>query len=277
MSELRDVMDGVVADLAAVRWPSSDELRRRVRRRRARTFTAATAAVLAVSVGVVVAGLAGFRTEPSPPAAGPSPSAPVPVEIPRSVLLQAADVGPDLDSQYRDPKDSKPFLSEFALCDKAKPLSREPLFGIDVSHLTGTTQNRSDMPFVLGQTVYRFGGADADGVMNDVRSAVAACGTQATTGPGQNGTLFNVRRIWSISDNGFTGDDALVVREEVASREAKAGRPWHGPSTSQVAAYVRTGDLVTRVSMKQGTPLTELRRFAALAGTRLCAAAQPKC
>jgi len=80
---------------------------------------------------------------------------------------------------------------------------------------------------------------------------------------------------WSISDDRFTSDDALVIRQDVSSSNAKTGRPL--PGGSVLVAYVRTGDLVTRISMKRDTPLTELRRIATLAGARLCTAARPGC
>jgi hypothetical protein len=263
MPELRDLMDGVAADLAAVRWPSGDELRRRVRRRRARTTAAVAGAVLTVSVGI--AGLTGLRAESSPPSAGPSPSASAPspsapAEIPRSVLLRAAEVGRDLVSQDGPPEASTLVrVDELQFCRKARSPSQQPRFVIGVTHMMGPKENPPLMPFVLGQKVYRFGSADADGFMRDLRSAVTACGTQVTNGVDRNKKPVTVRYTWSIGDDRFTGDDAFVVRVDVVAHDAGTGRRLGQPSTTWVA-YVRTGDLVTRVSAKKGTPWVLYRR-----------------
>jgi hypothetical protein len=282
MSDLRKLMDGVAYDLAAVRWPSSDELRRRVRRRRARTTAAVAVAVIAVSVGV--ASLTGFRADPPQPPAGPSPTAPAsspPASpgIPRSVLVPAAEVGSGLRTQYDDPDalNLDRLVDPLELCPEATPPSRSPRSILAVTHMIGS-KNPPPIPFVMGQRVFRFGGADADGFLRDLRSAVATCGTRTRTGDGMvDGKMMRVTVTtrWSISDDRFTSDDALVIRQDVSSSNAKTGRPL--PGGSVLVAYVRTGDLVTRISMKRDTPLTELRRIATLAGARLCTAARPGC
>ncbi|GLZ02483.1 hypothetical protein [Actinoplanes sp. NBRC 103695] len=282
MSDLNKLMDALYFDLAAVRWPSGDELRRRVRRRRARTTAAVAVAVITVSVGI--ASLAGFRDDPALPPAGPSPTAPAPrppapPEIPRSVLLRAAEIGTGLRTQYDKPDAHTPvrLVDAIEFCPEVTPPSRPPRFVIGVTHMIGS-KNPPPIPFVLGQSVYRFGGTDADGFLRDLRSAVATCGTRTTTGDGMvDGKMMRVTvtRVWSISDDRFTSDDALVIRQDINSRDATTARPL--TSGTELVAYVRTGDLVTRISMKKDTPLTELRRLAALAGARLCAAAQPGC
>ncbi|MFG1603251.1 hypothetical protein [Actinoplanes sp. NPDC049265] len=283
MSDLRDLMDGVATDLATVRWASADELRRRVRRRRARTTAAVAGAVIAVTVGV--AAVAGTRAEPSPPPAGPppvvtGPSDAAPVKIPSSVLLKADEVGADPDSQYDQPDASEPVhLDELDFCRRPRLPAEAPRFAVGVTHMTGDKQNRPPMPFVLGQRVYRFGGTDADAFLRDLRSAVAACGSQTKTGDGMvDGKMMKVTvdYSWSTTSDHFTSDDALLVRLDVRSRDAKTGDPLR-KTASEYVAYVRTGDLVTRISAKRGTPVEELRRLATLAGTRLCAAAQPRC
>jgi hypothetical protein len=285
MSDLRDLMDGVATDLATVRWASADELRRRVRRRRTRATAAVAGAVIAVTVGA--AGLATARSAPPPPA-GPSPSvpapsvpvAPGPVTIPRSVLLPAEEAGAGLFSQYDDADAAEPVrVDELDFCQNPRLPAQAPVFAVGVTHIRGPKENPPRMPFVLGQRVYRFGGTDAEAFLRDLRSAVAACGNQSKTGDGMvDGRMMKVtvNYAWSVTSNHFTSDDALLVRVDVVSHDARTGEPLRKTST-EWAAWVRTGDLVTRVSAKRGTPLPELRRLATLAGTRLCAAAHPTC
>lgn len=283
MSDLRDLMSDVTTDLAAVRWPSADELRGRVRRRRRRTLVAVAGAVIVVTVGAAGLAATGGTTTPMP--AGPPPSAaPVPVEIPRSVLLSPADVGAGPDSQADGPDAFRPLQpDELTLClttnRSGLKLPQVPRFTIGVTLLRGTEASRPERPFVLAQQIHRYAGPDAVAVLRDLRSVVAACGIGTVMGdvttPADGKVAARVDHTWSIAAENFAGDDSVVVRHDVRAVDAKTGRPV-GRSGSELVAYVRVGDLVTRI-VPRDQPLPELRKIAAQAGARLCAASDPPC
>ncbi|MEV7624005.1 hypothetical protein [Actinoplanes sp. NPDC089786] len=283
MSDLRDLMSDVTTDLAAVRWPSADELRGRVRRRRRRNLVAVAGAVIVVTAGAT--GLATAGGPPSPmPAAPPVSAAPVPVEIPRSMLLSPADVGAGPDSQIDGPDAFRPLQpDELTLClttnSSGLKLPQVPRFSVGVTLLLGTEASRPERPFVLAQQIHRYAGPDAVAVLRDLRSVVAACGIRTVTGEvtaaGGAKVAARVTHTWSIAAENFAGDDSVVVRHDVSAVDASTGRPLDGGG-SELVAYVRVGDLVTRI-VPRDQPLPELRKIAAQAGTRLCGASDPPC
>jgi hypothetical protein len=284
MSDLRDLMSSVTTDLAAVRWSTADELRRRVRNRRRRTIAAAAGAVAAVAVGVAAFAAPGQRppTVPSTPTVQPSIAAPV--EIPRSVLLTAGDVKAGPDSQDDGADAFQPVqIHEFMVCDRqrngALP-AQTPRFSRGITHLLGTQENRPERPLLVWQQVYRFAAPDADGFLRDLRSAVSSCDGLTMTGevPAKGGKTVRVRAThhWSIITEGFAGDDSLVIKYDVAVRNVATGKLVSAGTAEQVA-YVRVGDLVTRVAPRSGTVLDEVRRISTVAAGRLCVAAHPQC
>ncbi|MEU4217092.1 hypothetical protein [Actinoplanes sp. NPDC026623] len=287
MSDLRDLMSSVTTDLAAVRWSTAEELRRRVRSRRRRTVAVAAGAVAAVAVGVAAFAAPGQRppTVPlTPTAPTMQPSIAAPVEIPRSVLLTARDVKAGPDNQDDGVDALQPvWIPEFMACaaqrDGTLP-TQTPRYSRGITHLLGTQENRPDRPFVVAQQVYRFAAPDADGFLRDLRSAVTSCDGLTMTGDveAKSGKTIRVRAThrWSITAEGFAGDDSLVVRHDVAAHHAATGEPV-GEGTVEQVAYVRVGDLVTRVAPRSGTTLDETRRIATVAAGRLCAAARPRC
>ncbi|MEV6489105.1 hypothetical protein AB0M20_10815 [Actinoplanes sp. NPDC051633] len=287
MSDLRDLMSSVTTDLAAVRWSTADELRRRVRTRRRRTIAAAAGAVAAVAVGVAAFAAPGQR----PPTVPSTPTAPTvqastaaPVEIPRSVLLTARDVKAGPDSQDDGADAFQPVqIPEFMACDRqrnGKLPAQTPRFSRGITHLLGTQENRPERPFLVGQQVYRFAAPDADGFLRDLRSAVSSCDGLTMTGdvPAKGGKTVRVRAThsWSIIAEGFAGDDSLVIKHDVAGHNVATGKLVSAGTAEQVA-YVRVGDLVTRVSARSGTDLDEVRRLSTVAAGRLCVAANPRC
>ena len=274
MSDLRDLMTGVVSDLdRATRWPSGDDLRRRVRRRqRRRAMVAVAGAVVAVTIGA--AGLTGNRVEPPPPAVTPSPTVTSPVVIPPSVLLTPDEAGAGPDSQDDGVDAAQPgSFDEFTMCgsERAELMRQVPRFSRGITHLLGTEEDRPESPFVVGQQVYRFAGTDAAGFMDDVRSAVTACDTVTATGEAEvEGRVVSIEVIhsWRVTDEDFAGEESMVVRHDITTTDAE---------TAEQIAYVRAGDLVTRIAPRTGTTPAELRELATVAGERLCTAATVSC
>ena len=205
-----------------------------MRRRRRRTLVAVAGAVIVVTVGAAGLAATGGTTTPMP--AGPPPSAaPVPVEIPRSVLLSPADVGAGPDSQADGPDAFRPLQpDELTLClttnRSGLKLPQVPRFTIGVTLLRGTEASRPERPFVLAQQIHRYAGPDAVAVLRDLRSVVAACGIGTVMGdvttPGDGKVAARVDHTWSIAAENVAGDGCRAARHPRGRREDRPpGRP----------------------------------------------------
>lgn len=281
MHELYDLMDDVRADLTAVRWPSGDELRRRVRRRRQRVIASAAAMlVIAVTAGVAVAARPD-REPPPPPAVTPTVDA-GPVEIPSSALLRPEDVGAGPDTQDDGMDAFRPIELQLDHCLRqrgSQVLSLSTRYSRKQTLLLGTAAERPARPFLLQQGVYRLPTPQVATFLRDLRAAIESCDGFTMTGdlerPGGKVPARSEHR-WSIVANGFAGDESILVRNDIVVRNAKTGEVI-GQSSNMLSAYLRVGDLVTTLSPRAGTSADELRRIAATAAQRMCVAAHPAC
>jgi hypothetical protein len=281
MPEMRELMDGVAGDLAAVRWPPAEELRRRVRRRRQRTTAAAVAVLVALAGGA--ASLARpDRDPPPPPAATPTPGA-APVEIPLSALLRPEDAGAGPDSQVDGEDALQPIRLDVTLdrCLREKApelLSVRTRYARLQTLLKGTETDRPAQPYVLAQGAYRLTTAEATTFLRRLRGAIEACDGFTSTGEIEHGGgRVDARGTyhWSVISSGFAGDESYLVRMDGITRRADNGDVI-GEST-YLSAYVRVGDLVTVLSPRSGASVDELRRLATVAAGRLCVASVPGC
>jgi hypothetical protein len=281
MPELRDLMDEVAGDLTAVRWPPGDELRRRVRRRRQRTIAAAVAVVTAVTAGA--ASLVRPDSEPPPPPATTPTVRAAPVEIPRSALLRPEDAGAGPDTQVDRADAFQPihFDAMLDLCfEQRAPKMRalRPRYAQGQALLLGTESDRPARPYLLGQAVYRLSAPEAATFLRDLRSAIEGCDGFTQTGEierPEGRFEAHGQHSWSIVATGFAGDESILVRHDAATRNAETGEVIG--ESSELSAYLRIGDLVTVLSPRAGTSAGDLRRIAATAAGRLCAAADPPC
>ena len=282
MPEMRDLIDSVAGDLPVVRWPPADELRRRVRRRRQRTIAAAVVLVTAVTAGA--ASLARPDREPSPPPAISPTVGASEVRIPRSVLLRPEDVGAGPDTQVNGADAFQPIRFDAILdaCFQQRApelLALRPRYSQSQTLLLGTEAHRPARPFLLDQAVYRFSAPEAEAFLRDLRVAIESCAGYARTGEIERSdgkVKARGQHSWSIVASGFAGDEAILVRHDSVTRNAKTGEVI-GESSQLSAAYLRIGDLVTVLSPRAGTSAEDLRRVATTAAQRLCASADPPC
>jgi hypothetical protein len=281
MPEMRDLIDSVAGDLTAVRWPSADELRRRVRRRRQRAI-AAVALVTAVTAGA--AGLARPDREPPPPPATSPTVGASPVRLPRSVLLQPEDVGAEPDSRANREDAFQPIrfpdaTLEACLRQRAPELlAVRPRYSQSETFVLGTEGHRPARPFLLDQAVYRLSAPEAAVFLRDVRVAIESCTGYTLTGeieqPGGK-VEARARHSWSIVASGFAGDESILVRYDSVTRNAETGEVLG--KSSGLSAYLRVDDLVTVLNPRPGTSAGDLRRMATTAAQRLCADADTPC
>ncbi|MET8153557.1 hypothetical protein ACIBSW_38735 [Actinoplanes sp. NPDC049668] len=281
MPEMRDLIDSVASDLADVRWPPAEELRRRARRRRQRTIAAAVALVTAVTAGA--ASLARPDREPPPrPATSPTVGAP-PVRIPPSVLLRPEDVGAGPDSEVYPADAFQPIQFEVMLdsCFRERApglLALRPRYSQGQTLMLGTEAHRPARAGLLNQTVYRLSAPEAAVFVRDLRVAVEACADYFQTGeiePPGGRVKVRSQNSWSILASGFAGDESILVRGVAVVRDAETGEVIG--ESSRPSAFLRVGDLVTVLVPRIGTSADDLRRFAATAAQRLCATADPPC
>lgn len=282
MRELHELMDDVRDDLAAVRWPASDELRRRVRRRRQRVIVTAVAVVTAVTASVASLARPPHPDLPQPPANTPSVDA-SPVQIPQSALLRPEDVGAGPDAQPDGVGALQPirfnFPLEFCFQQRAPALlALRPPYSHGQTLLLGTEGDRPANPFVLGQATYRLTTPQATTFLHDLRAALKSCENFTQTGQYErpNGKIdARGHHTWSIVASGFAGDESILVRHDAVTRNAKTDEVIG--QSSGFSAYLRVGDLITVLSPRSGTSADDLRRIATTAAQRLCATADPPC
>lgn len=280
MRKLDDLMDDVRGDLTAVRWPASDELRRRVRRRRQRVIAAAVVLVTAMTVGAASLIRPPHREPPPPattPTANPSP------EIPQSALLRPGDVDAGPDTLTDGEGASQPIRFDFPLdlCFQQRApelLALRPRYSHRQTLLLGTESDRPARPFVLAQRAYRLSAPEAATFLHDLRAALKSCEGFSQTGdyerPGGK-VQAHGQHTWSIVASGFAGDESILVRYDAVARNAKTNEVIG--QSSGLSAYLRVGDLVTMLSPRTGTSADDLRRIASTAAQRLCTTADPPC
>jgi hypothetical protein len=281
MPELRDLMDDVRGDLVAVRWPPGDELRRRVRRRRQRTITAAVALVTAMTVGAASL-TRPDREPPPPPATSPSVDAGA-VEIPRSALLRPEDVGAGPDTQEDQPDAFQPIRFDVLLdlCFRHRAtgmLTVHSRYSQRQTLLLGTENDRPARPYLLAQAVYRLSAPHAATFLRDLRTAIGSCDGFTRTGEierPEGNVEARARHRWSIVASGFAGEESIMVRHDAVTRDARNDKVIG--RSSDLSAYLRSGDLITVLSPRAGTSADGLRGIAATAARRMCETTDPSC
>jgi hypothetical protein len=252
-------------------FASAEAIRRRGVHRTYRQLVAAGVAVLAVAGGVVtfVASQADRRapegansSSPSPPSpsgsASPSGSSPgpQPVTITPAMFLTAADLGPGrwvIEASSDQRPDSWPWQ------DICKPYRRA-----DYPSLARRAQkdwrdfSRTDgAPMVGVQIIERYEPGAGPGNLDDVRARLRHCAGMQSTDPVVGNPPFR----WTVIANGFVGDDAVLVKNEMF--------PQGEPVRVYFVVAVRVGDLVTSIWLNPGTSEATARDLAAKAATRL--------
>jgi hypothetical protein len=83
---------------------------------------------------------------------------------------------------------------------------------------------------------------------------------------------------WAVIQRDFAGDGAALLRHTGSQPvDQKTGEPIGAPPRPSTTAVVRVGDLITVLSLGQTGTELDLRRLAAVAARRMCAAANPAC
>ncbi|MBY8873668.1 hypothetical protein K7640_17690 [Micromonospora sp. PLK6-60] len=200
--------------------------------------------------GTPIAPGAGSGSSPAAPRSGTPRSstsatgAPADPSVPSAAMLQAADLpagwrfaGEDTDGDW---------TFEFSASGCAQQV---PWVGSSVGRrdreLRGPDLGPERTQGAL-QQVQRYSVTDARAVMSRVRNQVARCGAERTK--------------MSVVDQGFVGDDALIVRAE----SIETGKfVFH--------IFVRQGDLVAEVWKSDAKDVAAARSLARKAATRLCA------
>jgi hypothetical protein len=295
---LDELPDRLARTLAAVRWAEPREIRDRARRRTALTVVAAPLAVLMVVLGVgwrtwfvsgdpssVPAGPASSSaSRPPTPTATPAPAPTMnPAWIPRDALIQPEDVGPGQTFTQVHSSDIEylylwPFVDDGcpAYADLQITAFQEYDF-MRTHQVVPAGKNGFEGPDMLHVEAMRYAGQKASTVMEDVRRVVRAC-KQHEGGPTEASTVMRPAHgyfTWTLLDEGFAGDESLLIRQTAGSRADDTGAPV-GETTVETYAVVRVNDLVT-VIFRNSSDDAEIARLGKTAATRLCMAAKPRC
>ncbi|MEU3453889.1 hypothetical protein ABZ671_09835 [Micromonospora sp. NPDC006766] len=300
-------------ELGNVRWPEPMEIRARARRRSRRTVVVAAMAVLTVAsasaVAVAVAARPGSSGAPSI-IAGPSsasglastlsatgasepalprrsPLVSPAAEIPPDVLLRPADVkakaeppltqaglgeGVQLDEmlRYCRTRQGQQVEWEPSRPSRSMTLLRNP---------GDAEQPPSDV--LLSQDVYRVAPDVADRIFAELTKTLAPCREWRSDGPAQwQGMTIRAQVVhsWEEVDRDFAGDESVLLRHTVVeARNLDTGQPLEEESKPDSTAVVRVGDLVSVIKVGPTDTESDLRRLAAVAAARMCAAANPRC
>lgn len=254
-------------------WDPAEEVRERARRRTRRTRVAAglasAVAVAAVAVGAAAvagrpdagppippatnvptpsptvapspSGKSAPTTPSNPPSTSGRPSSPATgTGIPSAALLTAADLpsgyrpsGSDLDGDWS-------LDAAMIFCRNGTP----PLTARAHAERGAVFQAGGDRSVI--ERVRRYAAADAPSVLDHARLMATGCEPDQSA-PGDLAVL----------DSGFAGDAALLIGWDTAGNQTR----W---------VFVRQGDLVAEVFIKQATDDAEARRVAQRVAERLC-------
>ncbi len=297
MSErLDDLPDRLSRDLAEVRWPEPAEIRARAQRRSIRTVAAApVAALVTLSVGIVAAFTGGWpmparvlsTTSPSlavtPAAITARPTETDQVLILAEAVLLPDDVGRDLIVRNEIRSRSGPpsyWAFDMTPCPAYAGMGIEAYRGYEYMYFYHISTDPT-AGLMEGDTLFvqamRYPGEVASTVVGDIRRAILACrsyeveGSEASSPAAPAHGLFT----WALLDEGFTGDQSLLVRERVDSVSDVTG-DLVGQPIVEVFAVVRVNDLVAVIS-RYSTDEAEIATLSEVAATRMCLAATPRC
>ncbi|WP_430499964.1 hypothetical protein ACQRWP_32435 [Micromonospora trifolii] len=276
-------------ELRDVRWPAPEEIRSRARRRTQRRIVVATAVLTLAGASAVA--VAAPRQSPAPalPAASASPTR---HEITTDALLQPADLPqPVADPMY-------PWqLSQSGL---GEPVLLDPLLGA-----CRTSQGRSEgwQPSILSrsqtllrkhppgprtdgddlvaQDLYRLTPEAATQLFAGLDDLIAPCAEWRSVGPLDTAgvvTTVEVVHRWAVTQRGFAGDDAAILRTSLtAAKDVKSGQVHGDDPPPILLAIVRVGDTVSVLRLGYDGTEAELRQLSVAAAARMCAAANPAC
>ncbi|MEV0715953.1 hypothetical protein [Asanoa sp. NPDC050611] len=303
MPDDADLAARIAADLAQVKWPAGDEIRRTARRRTRRSVLAASLSVLVLFSGIWVVATrplqapplqTGFAAapesvpEPVPTTIGPGD----PAWIPPEALLTPEDVGQGLVASRVSVDQDRPVGDwMFTLAPCRNYLSVRTYEGVYQFRRQQTVeyppkipgQPETGMP-VLYQTVMRLPAGAAEQMMSDAVTVAKVCpkyvseGTLSAAEAGRSGQVVKqlpvqTTHAWQLVDRGFAGDESLLFKHTmVASTGAR--RADLGASAVVV---LRVGDLVATVEQVDGENPARTRKLAARAASWLCTTATPPC
>ncbi|MBQ1046538.1 MULTISPECIES: hypothetical protein [unclassified Micromonospora] len=279
-------------DLRSVTWPEPEKIRAAARRRSRRSAALAAASV------VVVAALAAtvvnrVGAPPTSPAAGGFDGQ---AEIVAEAMLEPADIPVRIGERLSETGVDEPVRVDDLLqvCAAKQGLpAQEPRSRYSRSQtlMEPPTEPATTVGSVLTQDVYRMRSGAAGRFVDELEGAVAVCGAWRTAGQvytEQGMASADVVHRWYVAASGFAGDQALLLRHEVAvpADETTGRPPGYHPMSLDDRLVVRVGDLVT-VLIPSGRLRTdvpgaevtedEVRQLARVAAERMCVAANPGC
>jgi hypothetical protein len=290
------LVDRIANDLAAVNWPSPEEIRSRARRRTILTSVAAPIAVALLLVGswAALAGRPHDQLRPAPAASGTVSSVPStspsplptfvvpgdPAWIGPEAMLQPADVGPGMRLHNEDsfePRENVSLTFDVdSNCARYHGLGVHREYQYMRVHDIEREAEYNGVDAVRVE-IARYSDKLARQVMADIRQVVDTCATSTFDSTEASTPSHPALAIhyWALLDSGFVGDDSLLLRHEVYTRDKLTGEKL-GEDTVTVFAIVRLADLITIVQSDNLTP-ERMRQLGRSAATRLCRAASPPC
>ncbi|MEU0151471.1 hypothetical protein [Micromonospora fulviviridis] len=280
-------------ELHTVRWPEPAELRSRARRRSRRTAVAAALAVLAVASGAAL--VEAGRAAPHAPLSAGVPASAQPMtttwtaaEVPAEVLLEPTDLRTKTGVPLTDTGLGEAVrLDEMLLyCRKSQRLraewepSRYSRSVTVVRERPGAEDQRPGQVLAM-QDVYRVAPDVADRVFAGMDQLLAPCRSWRAAGPTQwQGKTIRAQVVhsWQEVDNGFAGDESVLLRHTVSqARNLDTGEPLGDVTRPESRAVVRVGDLVSVIQVGRDGTEADLRQLAVVAAGRMCPAAHPRC
>ncbi|MFC0534120.1 hypothetical protein [Phytohabitans kaempferiae] len=269
-------------DLADARWPEPAEIRARGRRRTVRAVVAAPAALVVLVTSVwLLAGPVADRAAPAPGGGDPT-SAPAPDGGDRppgwfgpEALVQPEDVGErhHLTNEHAyAPGEYPTWTFSVDACGAYAGLGvTAPLDYLWMRINIVTPDGDTSGALGIHAELASYPQTGAEQVMEDVRRVIEACAEYGYAG-GEASTEERPARVeheYEVLEEGFAGDDSLLIRHLVRSLDARTGEPV-SPEQDIVSikAVVRVGDRVEVIQSDQGDP-ARMREIAIRAARRL--------
>lgn len=281
---MSDQLDALFAEVRGVQPPATfapaEQVRRRGRQRTRRKALAAGAGVLAVTA--MVAGLGAGLAQPGPDGVGPlpadsTPTAAAPTTPPATAsptpsrtatpsrkaggpLLQPDDLGPGNWRRFGAEQMQNADHWFWGFWADTCPAYRSSRFRSLPHQKTVETvayravANGDDNN--MSQIIERYDAGWGDDNLDDVRAVIELCAEALAGAPGE---------LVTVVDEGFTGDESLLVKSELWYFEGKKLAP--APLVAHIAV-VRVGDVVTTVRAYPSDP-DRVRSLAERAAERL--------
>jgi hypothetical protein len=275
MPDPHDLPHLLARDLADVRWPPPTRIRARGRRRTLRTVAVAPVAVVLILASVWLL-VRPSHQDAAPPPVGSTPTVSVPVGwFGPEALVQPADVGEGyhLDNQHAFAPGEDPSWS-FSMdqCPAYAGLGIEKPHAYTWKRINIVTEQAgAGGDRDVFANLSRYPANAAQQVMADARQAVAACPEYSYEG-GEGSTKERPARTVhrrTILQEGFAGDDSLMIRHTYHTVDASTGRRLTDvqEGTALIVA-MRVGDRVEVLETYHDDPAW-LREIAVRAARRL--------